>query len=103
MVVLPRVALRRAAFATVAVAVGITALAVALAQHWREFRRETARRYATSSLRETILVTPIAVQPHVAARDQPPQRALDERLGERGKARDPGERGDGDEPFALEQ
>ena len=65
MVVLASVALRGPAFTAVTIAVRITALAVTLAQHGSEFRREPARGLATTGVRETIFVATGSVQHHV--------------------------------------
>ena len=76
----PCVTLGGAAFARVAVAVRIAALAVALTEHGSELRGETASSLPTSRRAQAILLARGRVDHDVAARDEAIQRLPYERL-----------------------
>ena len=90
------------ALARVAVAIGIAALAVTLAEQRRELGREPAGRLTAPGFGETILGPAAGVQRHVAARLETVERSPDELFGQVGEADDSLDRRDAAKPFALE-
>lgn len=96
------VTLGGAAFARVAVAVRIAALAMALTEHGRELRGEAPSGLPPTRSAQPILVASRRVHHDVAARDEASERLSHEWFIDRGEPHNAVERGRSSESLALE-
>ena len=92
----------RTAFASVAVAVRITAFPVALTQHGRKLRGKAPSCFATTGLAEPVLLAARRIHDDVAAHDEAIERLTHQHFVNRCESHDAFERRCAGESLALE-